>query len=134
MLNPVAKNLTVVITGGRKFDRADLVFDVLDKLHFAYSIKQMFVGGAAGADTLAEGWARRNGISVDVKKAAWHKWGPSAGSRRNTAMLLDAWNFGGDLVLVVFPGGKGTADCAFKASKMPDFTILTACAGYDYVG
>jgi hypothetical protein len=45
-------------------------------------------GGAAGADRLSGYWARKRGLHVAEVDALWGRFGPSAGPRRNAAMLL----------------------------------------------
>jgi cysteine synthase len=66
-------------------------------------------GGARGADEWAGRVAARLGLPVRVFPADWKAHGPSAGPRRNRAMLDEA-----DAV-VACPGGRGTADCVAEA-------------------
>lgn len=65
-------------------------------------------GGARGADTIADGIARRMGFDVWVFPADWARYGKSAGHRRNAEMISE----GADVVLA-FPLGesRGTRGC-----------------------
>lgn len=47
------------------------------------------VGGAKGADTLAEIWLGENGIPFQVYKADWDKYGKRAGPFRNRQMIAE---------------------------------------------
>lgn len=47
----------------------------------------MVVGGARGADWIAERLARRRGLAVEVYPARWDEEGKCAGFRRNVRML-----------------------------------------------
>ena len=43
-------------------------------------------GGASGADTLGERYAKENGFKVELYPANWEKYGRSAGPKRNEQM------------------------------------------------
>lgn len=123
----------LVVAGGRDF--ADPAFldqalnramasyapaDVLSGLSDAspYGRLQVISGGAAGADTLGEQWAKAAGVPVQRYPAAWdnldapgavirtnrrgQKYNANAGFDRNRQMAENA-----DAVLVM-PGGRGT--------------------------
>lgn len=68
-------------------------------------------GGAAGADTLAQDWADRNHLPVEMYVPQWKKYGRAAGPRRNARMLAE----GKPDLVVAFPGGPGTADMVHRA-------------------
>jgi hypothetical protein len=72
----------------------------------------MRIGMLRGADWLAHDWANRRALHV-YPMAVDHdldgEW-PGAGPRRNARMVAE-----GPSVCVVFPGGRGTADCARRA-------------------
>lgn len=96
--------MIVLACGGRDYADQKTVDTVLDALNMGGSVELLIEGGAAGADRLAREWARKKGIHVATVNAMWEKHGPSAGPKRNAAMLLL-----NPTQLVAFPGGTGTA-------------------------
>ena len=66
-------------------------------------ITHVISGGALGADRAGEEWAKARGISLEIVRAEWRKYGNAAGPMRNSAMaeVADA--------VVLFTGGAGTA-------------------------
>ena len=71
-------------------------------------------GYMRGADAIADEWACEHGIVPDRFPAHWTSQKGGAGPRRNQNMLN---KFKADL-LVVAPGGRGTADTVRKAKAM----------------
>lgn len=105
--------ITIIVCGGRGFADERAVFDALDSLHARLDIACVVSGGAPGADTLAERWARETGVESRVFRADWSAHGRAAGPRRNAEMIT-----GQPVDLVVaFPGGKGTADMVRRADR-----------------
>ena len=111
----------VLITGGRAIEDLALVYATLDGLHQEAPIDLLVHGGASGADSLADSWARQMGVKRDIHLADWRGGlGKKAGPIRNQAMLAAHH----DLELVVaFPGGPGTADMT-KRAKAAGVPIL----------
>lgn len=110
--------MKVLVCGGRKYDDANTFFRVMDFLHETTSgdgISPGFTlvihGGAPGADSLADRWARARGVPVEAHPADWSL-GRSAGPARNRRMLARK----PDLV-IAFPGGRGTAHMVSIARK-----------------
>ncbi len=101
--------MRVIVTGGRDFEDAKAVERELSSLPAGSWI---ISGGATGADSLADEYARENRLGREVYQANWGKLGRSAGPKRNQRMV-DA---GADL-LIAFPGGRGTKDCIKRAEK-----------------
>jgi hypothetical protein len=109
--------MRVIVTGGRHWgegrgDNGDAACKltlaaVLEPLRPAVIVQG---GCLTGADMLARWWAKDRGVVSETFSADWGSYGPSAGPRRNTAMIE-----GGADVVVAFPGGRGTADCVRKA-------------------
>jgi hypothetical protein len=62
-------------------------------------------GAAKGADSLADRWARLNGVPVTQYPAKWNEHGRAAGPRRNEQMLKE----GKPDLVIAFEGGRGTA-------------------------
>lgn len=93
-----------------------MVFARLDAIHAETPITMVIHGGATGADTWADQWAKESGIEVDdypIHRDEWKRHGPAMGPIRNQMMITDAR----PELVVAFPGGRGTADMVRKAEK-----------------
>ncbi|MDA8183865.1 MAG: SLOG family protein [Actinomycetota bacterium] len=122
----------ILVTGGRDYTDADRVeaelkSAVAARLGAGVDPSQVVLvhGDAPGLDRLAAAAAKRLGFQVEAHPADWtgpcrptcpsHRrrrrdgtdYCPAAGVYRNAEMV----ELGADLA-IVFPGGKGTADCA----------------------
>ncbi len=80
--------MKVAIIGSRKFSDYELLKRHLSK--FDGLVKEIFSGGAAGVDTLAERFAKEKGIKMTVVKPDWSKFGKSAGVIRNKEIVEKA--------------------------------------------
>ncbi len=105
--------IVVLVCGGRAFDDALKLFGVLDGIHAATTIGRIIQGGAQGADRLARKWAASRGVRCSSYDAEWHLYGRAAGPLRNQRMLDE----GRPDLVVVMPGGDGTADMRNRAMK-----------------
>ena len=104
--------MKVLVTGGRWYADAERLDAVLDELHAKHEIQLIIHGDYdTGADSLADRWARRNGVFVARYPANFVAHGRSGGPRRNQAMI----DFGRPDLVVAFPGGTGTADTKKRA-------------------
>lgn len=108
--------MRVLVCGGRDFNDRDAMARALKEykpkpLTTGVSDAIIIVGGAPGADTLAEEWADCFGVRKRVFLANWKAHGKAAGPIRNQRMLDEGKP---DLVLA-FPGGRGTADMVKRA-------------------
>ena len=65
-------------------------------------------GCRTGADAIADGWARRAGVEVEVWPADWAAYGRAAGPIRNGRMVA-----AGARMCLAFPlpGSRGTVNC-----------------------
>lgn len=98
--------MKILVCGGRDFNDGARLRECLDALHtLDDGITCLVHGGAAGADSLADTWAKHKGVTVKAYPADWKSHGRSAGPRRNEQMLREDRP---DMV-VAFPGGRGTA-------------------------
>jgi hypothetical protein len=112
-------HMIAIICGGREYRFTPQDVDLLEAL----PITMVFEGGATGADIEAQQWAIHAGIPHTTVRADWRpNGGPldrSAGPKRNARMLrqaLDEATSRGQLLIVVaFPGGRGTANMTRKA-------------------
>lgn len=95
----------VLVCGGRDYADNAMLTATLDRLHAERGFSLVIAGGARGADTMAEEWARARGIACDVYRADWEGLGRKAGPIRNGRMLTE----GKPQLVVAFPGGRGTA-------------------------
>lgn len=95
----------VLVTGGRNYHNRSKIAEVLGACNASDPIGILVEGGGDGADAECRLWAMENGIQVATCEALWDYYGPSAGPRRNSTMLLLQPN-----VVIAFPGGKGTAN------------------------
>jgi hypothetical protein len=102
---------TLAVCGGRDFTNKAQLMATLDT--FVDPPELVITGGADGADTLAEEWARFHSYEVVTKEPDWDRHGEKAGLIRNSEIIALA-----DL-LVAFPTKKsrGTWDTVNKAKK-----------------
>lgn len=108
--------MRVLVCGGRDFaDRAAVARALSpyrpDNAATDASEHIIIVGGARGADALAEEWADVWGVRKRVYPADWKRDGKAAGPIRNQRMLDE----GKPDLVIAFPGGVGTADMKRRA-------------------
>lgn len=105
--------MTVLVCGGRDFNRYELLRIALDRVHQDTPITRIVSGTARGADRLGELWAYHNKVPTVRYLADWKKEGKAAGILRNARMLKEE---SVDLV-VACRGGRGTADMVRRAEQ-----------------
>jgi hypothetical protein len=137
----------VVVTGGRDYAVADVVFRALDDINgttepmLGDHIHSVYHGACGvrgrrgwrhekwrdelrGADGLAERWAQSRGVRSFPFPAFWDDFrvNRSAGPIRNGWMLGAAKNAAAaldvDLVVLAFKGDNGTFDCCEQAKRL----------------
>lgn len=101
----------VLVCGGRDFTSYETIWRELDAFHAKTPISLLIHGDAKGADSLADLWANRRGVSRVKFPANWERDGKKAGPLRNQWML----DFMKPAAVVSFPGGRGTADMMKRA-------------------
>ena len=112
---------TWLICGGRDFADPVLFLQTMRELVRLRKMPVRIVhGGAHGADTMADNWARDWCLEVIRCPADWERLGRKAGPMRNEQMLVDHKP---DLV-VAFPGGRGTADMVKRAKAAGVHVII----------
>lgn len=104
--------MRVLVCGGRDYSDRQYLWGFLDE-YGPPEITEIVSGMANGADTLAAGWAIRNGLKLHKFPAIWAMYGKSAGMIRNRQMLVEGKP---DLVLA-FPGGVGTKNMVSLAKE-----------------
>lgn len=85
-LEAIAVTFKVIVAGTRTFDNYNLLKRKLDYYLSDRTAVEIVSGGARGADSLGEKYAREKGFAVKVFAANWDKYGKSAGPRRNKDM------------------------------------------------
>jgi len=120
---PPVKDAILGVCGGRNFTDKEYLYDILDRYDEKHGISWIVSGGAKGADTFAEQYAKDRqvrGYSVFV--AQWEKFGRPAGYVRN-ALIVEMAD-----VLMAFPtlDSKGTWDTIRKAQSkgIPTYIFL----------
>lgn len=103
--------MRVIICGGRDYEPNLDDYTLLNRLHMKHRFTEVVTGGARGADAAGERWAREWEVPLRVFPADWKAYGRSAGPKRNQTMAENAD------AIVIFPGGKGTADMRSRAMK-----------------
>jgi predicted Rossmann fold nucleotide-binding protein DprA/Smf involved in DNA uptake len=101
--------MILAIVGGRDFNNVDLFLETVTK----FNPSAIISGGAAGADTLAEQYAKTHAIPLQVFQADWKKYGRQAGPIRNKLIVESS-----DEVLAFWDGSsKGTQSTIKLATK-----------------
>jgi predicted Rossmann fold nucleotide-binding protein DprA/Smf involved in DNA uptake len=106
--------MRLIIAGSRTITDYDILLDAIQMVDTGpFGIERIISGGAKGADTLGERYAKENGIVLHIYLADWHRYGLSAGYRRNKIMAERA-----DTLLVLWDGiSKGSMDMIQQAHK-----------------
>ncbi len=110
----------VGIVGSRGFDDYELLKKSVLEAIKPELINMIISGGAVGADTLAEEFAREFSIPVKVFKPNRKKYGYEASHMRNTEIVENS-----TLILAFWDGhSTGTKDSLVKAERMGIPVIL----------
>lgn len=120
--------MRVAVTGGRDYDDAQRVHDVLSQAHHQQGIECIINGGARGADHFSTQWADGHRVPTEIYDADWETHGKAAGPLRNKRML----NEGRPDVLIAFPGGAGTKSCVKLAENLGIKVVKVTKHGLTY--
>lgn len=119
------KGLKVIVCGPRDFNDCDVVFEAIEKSGF--DISEIVSGGATGADTIGEQWAREKGLPISQFIPDWNnidapgaivktngrgQYNAKAGFDRNQKMADYA-----DAVVAIDLDTNGTNDMLERAEK-----------------
>lgn len=108
--------MKVAIIGSRTFDNYQYLSFFLDVFRNQYPIDLIISGGAKGADSLAEKYAKEHNIKTLIFPADWDKYGKRAGYIRNEDIIKNC-----DLVIAFWDmtsiGTKHSLDLAKKYNK-----------------
>ena len=109
-------SIRVAIVGSRGFSDSRLLASTMCTVLEHYTITEVVSGGARGADTLGEQWAKAHGIPTRVFLPDWNRFGRSAGFRRNRDIIDNC-----DLCVAFWDGQsrgtKSSIDLAKQAGK-----------------
>jgi hypothetical protein len=110
------KEIRICVNGSRDFNNSEL----MDK-HLRSRIPKgsedlytLILGGAIGADTLAEQWAYDNKVKYIILVPDWHRFGKAAGPIRNKQML----DISQELISFWDGSSKGTKNAIDTAKTM----------------
>ncbi len=108
--------MKVAVIGSREFKDYNLMCETLKK----FDITILISGGAVGADSLGERYAKENNIETIIFKPDWNKFGKQAGFLRNTTIIENS-----DIVIAYWNGtSRGTADSINKAKNLNKQVII----------
>jgi hypothetical protein len=84
--------MTLAVVGSRSFLDYKKLCDELNllKTNGDFNFNHIVSGGAKGADSLAEKYAKENGIRLTVLKPNWNKYGKKAGILRNIDIVNES--------------------------------------------
>jgi hypothetical protein len=82
--------MKVIIAGGRYFDNYELLSTKCDKILQNQDDVIIISGGAKGADSLGEKYAKERGYKLEIFPAKWDEHGKKAGIMRNVEMADNA--------------------------------------------
>jgi len=111
-------SIKIGVVGGRDFNNPNIFKYHLENLIDKYKDKEIILvsGGAKGADTLAEKYAKHFGLTIIVIPAMWDKYGKKAGIMRNK----DIWRVA-DVGIAFWdlksPGTKNSIEECKKLNK-----------------
>ncbi len=112
--------MKIAIVGSRDFNNYEILEETLSTLQ--EPITEIISGGAQGADTLAEQWAKNHNVPITIHQAEWGKYGRAAGPKRNKKIIEDC-----DLCVAFWDGkSKGTKhsiEMSKKAGKPTKIVI-----------
>ncbi len=105
--------MKVIIAGSRDFTDYSLLCSFADQVLSGCGETEIVSGGARGADSMGERYARDRGYGLKVFPAEWKKWGRAAGPIRNGQMADYA-----DVLIAFWDGqSTGTRDMIRKAEE-----------------
>lgn len=114
--------MKIAIIGSRTFNDYELLSNTVKSYCKANNIlpKIIVSGGAKGADTLAERFAKENNLEKKIFHPNWEFLGRNACSARNTQIVEFS-----DLVFAFWDGkSPGTKDSITKAEKFGKIVIV----------
>lgn len=105
----------VLVSGSRNWSDAGTIHSALNEMRAVHGKITVVHGGARGADSIADDWARSNDVPVEVYPAQWDKYGKAAGMKRNRQMLDTGIDVVAAFPLGRSPGTRGMMNIAKTA-------------------
>jgi len=107
------EKLRVIIAGSRDFNNYELLYNKCENILYNIKSVEIVSGGAKGADSLGEKYAKEKGYKIKQFNADWNSLGKSAGYIRNKEMAEYA-----DALIAFWDGeSKGTKHMINLANK-----------------
>jgi hypothetical protein len=87
----MTSDVKLAIVGSRTFFDYKVLKNTLDDISTEHSLNyiEIISGGAKGADSLGEMYAKEKGIPTKIFPAEWKKYGKSAGFKRNVDIKIN---------------------------------------------
>ncbi len=114
--------MVLAIIGGRDFNLKEYAYSEIESRVQLDSITKIVSGGATGADSIAQDFAKDHNIPFEVFEADWKTFGKAAGPIRNTQIIKAA-----DLIIAFDTGGPGTRNAIGQARKLDKQVIIVDC-------
>jgi len=112
--------MKLAIVGSRDFEDYELCKKTILKNFNINAITEIVSGGAKGADSLGEKFAKENNIKLTTFLPDWDKFGKKAGFLRNTTIVENS-----DIIIAFWKNkSKGTQDTISKARKTNKIVII----------
>lgn len=112
LLDGVEIMYKLAIVGSRRFINYDLMCRILEP-HLG-NIALIISGGAIGADTLAQKFAKDNAIPIHIYYPDWKKYGKRAGFRRNVIVA----NLAERMIAFAYNDSRGTRHVVSKMKEL----------------
>lgn len=103
--------MKTIIAGSRTVTDYSIVLKAIQLSKF--DISEVVSGGARGADSLGERFAKENKIPVKIFPANWEMYGKKAGFLRNREMA----EYGEALIAIMINNSKGTSNMISLAKE-----------------
>lgn len=105
--------MKLAVIGSRGINDAEFIVSKLDQLCFEYQVTTIVSGGAKGVDSIAEGWAKDNGIETLIFKPDYQTYAPSiAPLMRNETIVAEC-----DYLIAFWDGRSRGSEFTIKAAK-----------------
>jgi len=102
----------VAIVGSRRFNNYEFMKHTLDS--HRDKIAMIISGGARGADTLAQRYAKENGLPILIYYPDWKTYGKRAGFRRNVVVA----NVAEYMIAFAYSDSRGTRHVVKQMEKL----------------
>jgi len=117
------KEIRLAIVGSRDFTNYNVLKVIISNIFYrndVLKIAEIVSGGAKGADSLGDRFAKENDIPIKLFLPDWNTYGKSAGFRRNKLIVENC-----DVLLAFWDGkSKGTQHSINIAKELGVSTII----------